>query len=303
MNGDVFYLTSDVQLAPADSSEDALPSRFSGVAYSGGIASQYGSLVIDLGSTRTEAQMPLLFHHAHESLIGTVTKVDNSGSALSVEGDLFTEVDDLAKSVAAKAKRGARYQMSVGVFDANWEDVPRGKTVEVNGRSFAGPVSILRDGFIRETSIVALGADAATRADFFSRHTGGNPVSEDLKARVAELERQNADLQAALDAKTTKLTELQQAVDAERAERRQSDVKALFQSIGREFSEDAAKPYLGMDQAAFDAVAADLKASVKPGTQQPSGADPSLFTETATGEPAARPGALLAQAKQRHGIQ
>lgn len=164
-----FYLTAPLALA-ASSDPQAPPSRFSGIAYSGAVFSDWGErVVIDLASTQIEDAMPLLHEHQRKAVIGAVTAATNDGATLSVAGELFTDLDEEAAQIAAKAARGARYQMSIGLFDVRTEVVPPTVApVTVNGQTLTGPLTVLRGGLVREVSIVTLGADRGTNAAFFS---------------------------------------------------------------------------------------------------------------------------------------
>ena len=59
--------------------------------------------------------------------------------------------------------------MSVGLYAFTTESIPAGKSVNVNGQVFNGPVNVLRKGQVREVSIVTLGADPKTAVQVFTR--------------------------------------------------------------------------------------------------------------------------------------
>jgi hypothetical protein len=94
-------------------------------------------------------------------------------------------------------------------------------------------------------------------------------VSDDaeLKAENSALKTQVIELTAQLDlqkaAAATAVTEkdaialqLSQIVESQRVD----DVKALFLSVGKDYTDETAKPYLQMSKESFDAVAGDFKA-------------------------------------------
>lgn len=269
---DAIYFSAPLTLdAPAG---DELPRNFKGIAYSGERVPGY-NMVIDLASAKIEQRMPLLLQHDHSIIIGNINETGNSQTGLTVAGELFSDFDAAAKDVALKAKRGVQYQMSVGAFNANAEFIPAGKGIVVNGREFSGPIDVLRDAHIRETSIVALGADSKARADIFS-HQGGNAMTiEQLQARVAELEAANATLAGERDALKSENDTLKAASEQAVKDARLSEVKKLFADTGRTFSDEAAKPYLSLSVEAFGAISKDMR-DAKP-------ANPKLFSEQATG--------------------
>lgn len=107
---------------------------------------------------------------------------------------------------------------------------------------------------------MALGADAHTRADFFSQQTpdialtkGDETMTiEALQQKVAELEAQLATKTAEADAATAELA-------AKAKEARTAEVKALFAACNKEFTDEAAAPFTAMDAVQFAAVAATMQ--------------------------------------------
>jgi hypothetical protein len=157
------------------SSGGKLPSKFSGLAYSGK-AVHRGSCVIDLATATVTPRMGLLDSHnkGTEAVLGVVESARVESGQLIVSGVLYSDMPgSRAEQIALLAARGYEFQMSVGVYDFNEELVPAGRPVTVNGQSFTGPICVLRSGVIRECSIVTLGADGDTSAAFFSQP--GNP--------------------------------------------------------------------------------------------------------------------------------
>lgn len=296
------YFIAPVALEAIGSSE--LPSRFSGVAYSGGKITDWDyPVIIDLASTKIADWMPLLYQHRHDAMIGTVAETRNDGASLTVSGSLFADIDDDAGQIARKASRGARYQMSVGLFGANYERIDSpDASVTLNGQTVNGPLVVLRDGMVREVSIVTLGADAQTNAAFFSALSSGaasppTPPEEppmpdqnpDLAGQVAALSAQIADLTTQLQAATARAESAESALAETQRQTRLAAVRDLFAAVGREFSDEAAAPYLGMPADVFAVVAADLKAT-RPAKTVPA----HLFQERATGEPGQAPALLSA---------
>lgn len=284
-------LTLSFPLTFAESG-DALPSRFDGVAYSGGVAWQYDPMVIDLATLTADTPMPLLYEHHRDSPIGLVKAVINSGGTLSVTGELFSGFDPDAQAIARKAQAGMPWQMSVGLFDYRSEFIPAQQRIEVNGRQFDGPVVVLRGGRVREVSVVALGADADTEVSMFTQPThpeGAPPMSDAPTARVAELE-------AEVSALKTELTTLRDEKAARDATEHAAALAALMAALGKE-GDEAAAPYKALTAPQLKALAADL-APVK------SAAPETLFRELAA--PGSKPtpfNPLVADARVRAGIK
>jgi hypothetical protein len=290
------YLRAPLELEPQ--AEDA-PPGFSGVAYSGGVISEWGErFVVDLAQTTVPESMPLLYEHSRRDMIGTIEQAENDGSTLTIGGSLFSDIDDTAASIAAKAKRGARYQMSIGLFDSRIDELPAGSDpVEVNGEQLEGPLLMLRGGTVREVSVVALGADANTNAEFFSaglaRHLSSNegnkmPDADDKTAKIEALEAKIEALTADLDQHKARADAAEAALNDTKLAARTSEVKALFDELGREFTEAAAAHYMALEDEAFAAISADLK-QAKPRANE------ILFSEQATGDPTGKARTLSAE--------
>ena len=288
MNEEIIQLSAPLELKAAQG--ETIPSQFAGVAYSGGKVQQYGALVVDLASTTVESDMPLLFQHRADSTIGVIKQASNDGSKITVSGNLFSDIDEQAKSVAEKSKRGLKYQMSIGIYDTSVERVPEGKTVNVNGKNFQGPITVLRNGTVREASIVALGADSNTKTKVFKADPGQTKTNQSSKEGempekdnelINELKAENARLKSELQAKTELATELQAKIDKVQKDTRLSAVKDLFKQTNREFSEESAKPYMDMDETLFDQVKKDMTELGAKKTEVPK----QLFQEFAVGEP------------------
>lgn len=160
-------LAADFNVAAA--ADDTSPPTFSLVAYTGAPIRQSWSrnaLVMDLGGMDLSNQsIPILFGHdaSLESVVGQATSVKSDGSQLLVEG-VVLGVSETASRVLELARRGMKFQASIGADVGRIENIQAGESVQVNGRTFAGPVSIVRGSALRETSIVLMGADASTSA-------------------------------------------------------------------------------------------------------------------------------------------
>ena len=160
-------LAADFTVAAA--AEGAATPTFRLVAYTGAPIRQGWSrnaLVLDLaGMDLSNQSIPILFGHdaSLESVVGQATSVQSDGSQLIVEGTVLG-VSDTAQRVLELARRGMKFQASVGADVGRIENIQAGESVAVNNRQFAGPVSIVRGSALRETSIVLMGADGATSA-------------------------------------------------------------------------------------------------------------------------------------------
>lgn len=198
-NPSEIVLTAPLNFAAADG--NAIPGKFTGTAYSGGFVPGYG-VVVDMATTQFATTMPLLADHDHAQIIGLVSDSKTNGTNLTVSGTLFSDMPgSRAEQIAQLAQRGMPFQMSIGLYGYNELYVPAGKSETVNGQQFQGPVTVLQNGKVREVSVVALGADPNTDAQFFNAPTSTprekNMDLKQLTDKVAEL---SAQLKAANDA-------------------------------------------------------------------------------------------------------
>lgn len=260
------HLTARLHMAAAG--ETPGPRRFEGLAYGGDRIADRNA-VINLAGLTLAQGLPLLARHNDDpaAVVGRITQAAVTPDGLSVTGELFSHIDPLARSIGDKADAGVAWQMSVGLYDITYREIPARAAVTLNGRSFDGPLTVFDTAFLREISIVALGADSTTHMQFFSVLDQATPpppavVTEpsmsdtppDLSARVAELEAQ-------LTAATGRASAAESALEDLRKSTRLSELSALFAAIGRPLpANDAQTHYLTMSAEAFAAVAADLRA-------------------------------------------
>ena len=278
-------------LAPAGIGQatDTNERTLTGIAYSGDIITDHGywsRLVIDLDTLSIETPIPLLLGHDHEETVGMVTTATTLAGNLGIEAALFTDVDEKAAEVAAKADKGFPWQLSVGIWPNSIEDVPAGNTISLNGKTFQGPLSIFRGGRIREVSVVAIGADHRTSAtvlnagDHFEipiiTHEDNTVTIEELNAKLQAVEAENNQLKTDLHAAQAAKTEAEQSLHTFKATARANEIEALSAKLGKTFSEDEVTQFKALPDAAFSFMAGQL-AAAKPKTPE------HLFREQATG--------------------
>lgn len=293
---------SDIALAPAANGQAAR--TFEGVAYSGQVVSDHyfwGNVVFDLASVQAPERLPILIEHDRGQRAGFASA--EISDAIRVSGTLLD--NQHGQAVASEADAGFPWQMSVHIHPGRVDEIGEGSTIEVNGQTLQGPLTIFRDSLIRETSFTPTGADAHTSARVFSD-------AEVLDIPISGDDRETNEVNDMTDTTDERLTELQQQLDAanQRAETaeaalsdikasaRDADIRSLFSDIGKEYSDEAAKPYVGMSAKQFGAVAAQLREA----TPTPPA---NLFTEQATqgAEPESNPLDFSAIYKARQGAR
>lgn len=288
-----------VEIAAVDG---AKARTFSGVAYSGEAIENHwywGRVVFDLSTTKAPAKLPMLMGHDRDSIAGFANKIEITDKI--VNSGVLSSKTDFGKQVADLSDEGFPWQQSVHIEPSRIEEVQAGKTVTVNGRQFSGPIVVFRDNTLREISFTPTGWDPNTSATAMSRathHASDQGVEMDpkeleaLQAKAAQADQFAADAKTAKDAlEAEKAARIAAETKAQAFEKEKTDaaraardekVKALFAKTGTEFKDETAKPYREMSDEQFSAVAAQLEQVAKV-----SGADSSLFSETAKSGPSA----------------
>ena len=130
----------------AGSAADDLP-RFSMVAYTGGtmrIAGFPHPVVVDLAGLQIPSQnVPIRLDHERRQGVGHTQRIAIDQGQLVAEG-LISRDTSWARDVARSGTKGFPWQASIGAEVVEAEFVPAGGRVEVNGKTFAGPVHVVR---------------------------------------------------------------------------------------------------------------------------------------------------------------
>ena len=161
-----FVTFSAVPVIEAAAGEKSLPS-FSMVAYSGGkmpIAGFPHPVVVDLsGLDIPSDSVPIRLDHESRQGVGHTTRIEAAEGQLIAEG-LISRDTSWARDVARSGSNGFPWQASIGGPVLEAEFYPAGETVEVNGRTFDGPLHVVRRMTLKEISFVDSGADGDTKA-------------------------------------------------------------------------------------------------------------------------------------------
>ena len=227
-------------LLRASGDDAAQTPSFDLVAYTGAAIKQSWSrnaLVVDLAGMDTSRQsIPILWGHdaSIDSVLGQSATIANDGRQLTLAGELIGEGDTAGK-VLALARKGMRFQASIGADTGRIENVAAGERVTVNGREFTGPISVVRASQLREVSIVLMGADASTSAAIAAEATEGSDMAHDANTTPTDDKKVEAGGAAAGkpitetlgveakghdgDALVERTKKLEEAVKAESAER------------------------------------------------------------------------------------
>lgn len=169
-------------------SEEGKPAKrpkFEMTAYSGGVmqvAAYWNPVVIDLSGLRAKQRVPVLLDHDSKQIVGQSQKTEITAQTLKLSGVITgnTDGDGPAAAVVSHAKNDFEWQASVGVAVDRTEFVEAGVSVKVNGKTFQGPLTVVRAGRLNEVSFVAVGADEKTAVKVAA--SGGSVMHPDFKA-------------------------------------------------------------------------------------------------------------------------
>lgn len=160
--------------------EKATPS-FSMVAYTGGVMRIEGfahPVVVDLEGLAIERQnIPVRLDHHPRQGVGHTSRVVIDNGKVIAEG-LVSRDTSWARDVAKSGQRGFPWQASIGADVKAVEFVPNGSQVQVNGRTFDGPLYVVRKSVLKEISFVDNGADANTSAKVAAKQTETDPPTQ-----------------------------------------------------------------------------------------------------------------------------
>lgn len=214
----------------AAAADDAMPS-FELIAYTGRAIRQSWSrnpLVVDLaGMDTTRQSVPILWGHdaSIDSVLGQSAAIANDGQQLVLSGELIGD-GDTAQKVISLAKRGMKFQASIGADTGRIENIAPGEAVTVNGREFTGPISVVRASSLREVSIVLMGADAQTSAAIAAEASEGDDMADPANDTPveAELPKTEATASVAVDMPPTE-------VKAEASDELKATIAALTKKV------------------------------------------------------------------------
>lgn len=181
------------------------PPRLRIVAYTGTAMNLvgFGPTVIDLAAIELPETVTLLADHENElrAIVGSGRPKIQGGRTLVIDGTLAADTD-AGKQVLALLAAGVQLGASVGVEVKERQFVREGEAVKVNGLEHVAPtggMSVVTAGVLRETSIVAVGADRDTSVSLaaMAAMNGAFPMSgttevDPIKAERDRVKRINA---------------------------------------------------------------------------------------------------------------
>lgn len=165
-----------ITVKAAKDGEQAENPKVTMMGYGGGkmVVGYWGMIAINLSKLRAPADgvMPILFDHDTwdlDTVLGQTSAIKNDGKSLGIEGEIM-DVGETSAKVLALAKKGFKFQASVGVTPEKVIVIKEDEEIEVNGQMLTGPFKLIDEGELYEMSIVPLGADGSTSAQIAASH-------------------------------------------------------------------------------------------------------------------------------------
>lgn len=135
----------------------------------------WGRVVHDMdGMTMHKQRLPVDYIHDDGEVIGYLNNFSIEDGNLVASGALVPyRESDRASEVIYKQRQGVPYEASInfGGGGLRVEEVEDGVPVEVNGRQFTGPLTIVRQWPLRGVAVCPYGADCNTETSFSDSQT------------------------------------------------------------------------------------------------------------------------------------
>lgn len=159
---------------------DDLP-RFKMIAYTGSALFQANwphPVVVDFeGIKGTDRARPILKDHDNRIVIGHSDDIRMEDGSLVLTA-IASGAGRSREEFVASARNGFPWEASIGMSAEKVEDVRAGAEVRVNGRTFTGPMHVVRAGRLKEVSVVAIGADPDTATRLAAAGMGATAEAE-----------------------------------------------------------------------------------------------------------------------------
>ena len=270
---------------------------FTGVAYSGEPILDHwywDRVIFDLDSIQIKGRIPALLEHRSSQRAGAINShsVDYA-QGLVISGDLMS--NEFGSQVAQDSDDGFPWQMSVRIEPSSTEEIAADQAVTVNGKTYQGPITVFRDGRIREVSFCALGADDNTNAVAASHNPTQQP-KEDTNVDLVQAQAKITELEGQVNTLTEQNKQFAAA-------KREAEITALSKDLGKEFSAEDITEMKNLDESAFAFSAKHLRQFSATQPQKPTLPD-YLTKHQAQGSQGqnqfnAKPMSLVDQAKAR----
>lgn len=158
------------------SESDGLP-KFTIEAYTGGemfpvLTGLYydGPVVVDIAGVEVADVIPVHRDHDTDCPVGHANVT--LGTSIVCEGVFSVESDD-SEEIRTSAKNGFPWKGSIGLGSMSYEFVDVGISVQANGRTFTGPLLLVRNSVLNEVSFVTIAGDPNVRPAIAASQSAG----------------------------------------------------------------------------------------------------------------------------------
>lgn len=179
-----FEAADPVQWSAAGDGADASgPKRFTMTLYRGGRMRPVGfycDLVVDLAGVKiAPGKLPAYLDHDRARIVGHHERMTVSAAGIVSDG-VISGASDAARQVRDSAALGFPWKASVGgtMPGEDLHFIERGESAECNGKTWKGPIYILRSTTIYEGSFVTIAGDSTSSAKIAARNAASTEGAE-----------------------------------------------------------------------------------------------------------------------------
>ncbi len=179
--------------------KDSRPRRFDSTAYTGGelrVGGYSMPVVIDLAGLKPRNSVVANLDHDSSKRVGHIDEIENDGKTLRLSG-LVSATGPAAMEFVGNADGGYPWQASVEAQPQKLETVSAGKDVQVNGRTFQGPIYIARKSVLSAVAFLPSGADDSTFVALAASLKEGNKTMAEFQEWLNEVMADTSELDAA----------------------------------------------------------------------------------------------------------
>lgn len=171
--------------------EEGKPASFSMIAYNGGPLSVPGykhPIILDLSGAQFRRNVLANLDHDSHKRVGQVLATENDGKQIKLSG-VFSAATDARDEVINSSRDGFEWEASIEAQPHKLELVAAGERINVNGKSFDGPVYVARQSTVFGVGFVGQGADENTTVSIAASAAGifGEGSNMDFENWVASI--------------------------------------------------------------------------------------------------------------------
>lgn len=175
----------EIQAGATDEGEKKQPAKFTSTFYTGGALEIEGwdlPVVVDLAGLQPGKVLVANLFHDQTQPVGNFA-VANDGKSLVANGTA-TAATKARDIVVQSGIDGYQWQSSLEVTPRQIETVKAGKTAQINGQEFTGPLYVARKGTLKGFGFVSHGADDNTTASIaaIAANSKGKTMKDEVKA-------------------------------------------------------------------------------------------------------------------------